>query len=512
LILTYPVDIEERVIINAKIYKWTFVPPDDMDHPLSGICYIGQTIQSLKDRTQKHKNDARRDGKDLGLHALYVEHPDFWTIEIVDQQTFTGPQLDARAEASEWMDDREKALIKEHGGKLKDMGRKLKQTLNLTDGGQGGDPKKYWQSIEAKTRKHWQELKPLFDAFYEEHGHVNVSQADKKNKKLGTVVNNIRWRKYYVTVCREIKTYLDEKNFIWNVREERANIIKTLILSYDNPNKKQTFVDKDLPPALAERWKMVRGDSEKDDEINIGVQLRRIRTSHERPCRLITHDPMFRAQLLENGFVMNVDEERANIIKALILSLKNPNKPRSYIHELDPKSDLAKRWNMVTRDSEKDDEIKIGRIINDIRWNGVFINNDPMFRAQLLENGFVMNPKEEHANIIKELMLSYANPNKIRAYVETNLPPALAKRWNMARRDSEKDNKINIGRIINDIRSHGQFINNDPNFFEELIAKKFKMHCTDTKKNQERIAEIRELHRSMRINQESSRGIPARGV
>ena len=58
--------------INAIIYKWTFVPPDDMDHPLSGICYIGQTMRSLEARTQQHKNSARRDGKDLGLHALYV--------------------------------------------------------------------------------------------------------------------------------------------------------------------------------------------------------------------------------------------------------------------------------------------------------------------------------------------------------------------------------------------------------------------------------------------------------
>ena len=43
---------------------------------------------------------------------------------------------------------------------------------------------------------------------------------------------------------------------------------------------------------------------------------------------------------------------------------------------------------------------------------GDFINNDPMFRAQLLENGFVMNADEEHRNIIKELILSYDNPGK----------------------------------------------------------------------------------------------------
>ena len=75
----------------------------------------------------------------------------------------------------------------------------------------------------------------------------------------------------------------------------------------------------------------------------------------------------------------------------------------------------------------------------------------------------------------------------------------------MVRRDSEKDDEINIGQIISDIRSRGDLINDDPIFFEELIAKKFKMHCKDTKKHQEKIAEIRELHRSIRISRESSR-------
>ena len=323
--------IEEHVeTIIAKIYKWIFVPPDYMNHPLSGIPYIGQTIQSLKDRTTQHKRDARKDvkeGKVCGLHALYVEHPDSWKIEIVEERTFTGPQLNAKTAASEWMDDREKALIKEHGGKLKDMDRKLTQTLNLTDGGQRGDPRKHWQSIEAKTRKRWQEIKPLLDAFFKEHGHVNVPLfSSQKHKKLGTAVHHIRSRKSYVTTCPEIKTYLEQRNFIWNVQERRSNLIKEIILSYDNPNKEQ-----------------------------------------------------------------------------------------KYVHELDPNSDLAKRWNMVRRDSEKDDEIKIGS-------------------------------------------------------------------------------------IIRDIRKRGDLINNDPNFFEALIAKGFKMHTRDTKKNQERIAEKRELHRQKKEN------------
>ena len=75
---------------------------------------------------------------------------------------------------------------------------------------------------------------------------------------------------------------------------------------------------------------------------------------------------------------------------------------------------------------EKENEIKIGQIINNIRNNGYYINNDPVFRAQLLKNGFVMNVDEERGNLIKEQMRKYDNPNKARTYVEKNLDPALA--------------------------------------------------------------------------------------
>ena len=50
---------------------------------------------------------------------------------------------------------------------------------------------------------------------------------------------------------------------------------------------------------------------------------------------------------------------------------------------------------------------------------------------QLRENGFVMNADEERRSIIKEVIGKYANPNKAQSYVEENLDPALAKRWNM---------------------------------------------------------------------------------
>jgi len=389
--------------IKGKIYKWTFIPPDSLNHWLSGISYIGQTMQSLDKRTTQHKIAAKRDGKDYGLHALYILFPNFWKIEIVDERQFTGPQPEARAAASTWMNDRERALIKEHGGKLKNMDAKLKQTLNLTDGGQAGDPKKNWQKMQAKTRAQWKKYSPLFDAFFHKHGHVNVPQKDTE---LGSVVPQIRSRNSFVTTCPEIRTYLEKRNFIWNVDEEHGNIIKEILLSYDNPNKARTYVEKLDPESdWAKRWKMVRHESEKEDEINIGSIIHSIRSAKQ-----FVNDPIFRAQLLKNGFVMNVDEERRNISKEILLSYDNPNKAQTYVEKLDPESDWAKRWKMV-------------------------------------------------------------------------------------RYESEKDNEIKIGTIINNIRQRGDLIDSDPDFFETLIAKEFKMHTQDAKKNQERIEEKRELHR-----------------
>ena len=194
-------------------------------------------------------------------------------------------------------------------------------------------------------------------------------------------------------------------------------------------------------------------------------------------------------------FIWNIKEVRSDLIKEILLSFENPNKVQIDVHEIEPESPWAKLWNMVRQKSEKEKEINIGSIINDIRSHGNYINNDPIFRAQLLEKGFVMNVDEERGNLFKEQMRKYDNPNKKRIYVEKDLDPALAKRWNMVRHESEKENEIKIGQIIHNIRTHGIYIDNDPVFFEYLIAKGFKMHDQDAKKNQERIEQKRELHR-----------------
>ena len=53
---------------------------------------------------------------------------------------------------------------------------------------------------------------------------------------------------------------------------------------------------------------------------------------------------------------------------------------------------------MVIHKSEKENEIKIGQIINNIRSRGDLINNDSAFFEYLIANGFKMHTQDAKKN------------------------------------------------------------------------------------------------------------------
>lgn len=124
----------------AVIYIWILNLPS---HPLHGIVYIGQTMRAgmtheaaFKKRTSNHVSDSARldKGKEWGLHSLIRSLGiDAFKVEILEMKT--GP----KAECMAWMNVREIALIREHGGPMKSLDRMPEggQTLNLTHGGTG---------------------------------------------------------------------------------------------------------------------------------------------------------------------------------------------------------------------------------------------------------------------------------------------------------------------------------------------------------------------------------------
>ena len=201
------------VLTLAIVYEWIFTPP--FNHVLKGIRYIGQTIQDLDTRTRQHKSS--RDHKDVGLHALWCAYPygDHWQIRPVTEKRFVD-----REKACEWMDREEKRLISEHGGPLRDMDSSLKQTLNLTAGGQG-DPQKRWEAILAISRSQLNDVWPAFNQFYLREKHLriktdSVEEVDGFKVNLGSIVNSIRSQECFVKQHVDFKEWLDEHGFVYD--------------------------------------------------------------------------------------------------------------------------------------------------------------------------------------------------------------------------------------------------------------------------------------------------------
>jgi hypothetical protein len=184
---------------NALIYEWTL----DLIDP-------EHTCQEMFEaRKREHINDARSKPKELGLH---------WAIRVFGVGAFTVRMVDTtrlpRVQAMEWANEREIALIAEHGGVMRDCepSKPMHQTFNLTSGGQG-IPHWVWEALQASSRKKLMKVWPKFRAYYEAQGHLRVPISDTV---LGTNVLNIRSRKTFLGHA-DFKAWLDERGFVYEV-------------------------------------------------------------------------------------------------------------------------------------------------------------------------------------------------------------------------------------------------------------------------------------------------------
>ena len=135
-----------------------------------GGAQSGTPAELLKTRTRDHLASAKRKPKELGLHwAINRFGPDAFQVRILEKETL--PRLAAMA----WADEREKALIAERGGVMRDREpkEKIKQTLNLTRGGQG-DPRRRWDAIQLSSLQRWQALKQHLIRYYACEGNLRV--------------------------------------------------------------------------------------------------------------------------------------------------------------------------------------------------------------------------------------------------------------------------------------------------------------------------------------------------
>ena len=206
---------------NALIYEWR-LDRTAPDHPLFGTRYIGQVVREgltcqemFEARKGEHISEAQRQHQELGLHcAIRVFGAGAFTVRMVE--TTRQPRVQAMA----WANEREIALIAEHGGVMRDCepSAPMHQTFNLTSGGQG-NARKVWEALQAVSRKRLGKVWPKFKAFYEQHGHPNAPRSDPD---LGSIVDHIRARKDFLWHA-DFREWLYEHGFKMHAKDATKN-------------------------------------------------------------------------------------------------------------------------------------------------------------------------------------------------------------------------------------------------------------------------------------------------
>ena len=196
---------EEEYI--GVVYRRHLIHVED-DFPLFGCSYYGQAVRSpdkyadhfavAKKRWDEENGRATRESHELGLLAvLDMFGASVFEDSIVDIKK--GP----RSEVQAWADALEKQLIDENGGVLRNMDKKLNQTLNVLKGGKGT---KWWESQVAFRNKKLTQFKAEMESFVKEErpsilkpgtmeqtSRVPYSYVNPKNGyRLGQQLSNFR--------------------------------------------------------------------------------------------------------------------------------------------------------------------------------------------------------------------------------------------------------------------------------------------------------------------------------
>jgi len=210
-------------IVIAVVYirwlKWI-----DPSAPLFGCPYVGQAVRSgltanevAAARWAEENRDATREDKSVGLLCeLKVHGSTAFDSQVVEWKQ--GP----RSDVQKWADEREITLIAEHGGPLRDLSVRCKQTLNLDHGGKFG---MNFESRDALRTVSWLQFQDEYVAYIECHGtslvpqsYVNAVSGYKLGQRLLGVRHGELWKGHPDEVSR--KEWLESlPDWAWNVYE-----------------------------------------------------------------------------------------------------------------------------------------------------------------------------------------------------------------------------------------------------------------------------------------------------
>jgi hypothetical protein len=229
------VDKVDPIVIAVIYIRWLkWIDPSE---PLYGCPYVGQSMRigNLKEevaakRWGQENSSAKSLNKRVGLmHELKVHGPEAFHNEIVDWKK--GP----RSEMHAWLNEREFALISEHGGKLRDPSVRCKQTLNLTKGGRGHCS---FEAIDASRTVAWlhfqdemQEYVECHDTSLVSNSYVNPVSGYKLGARLSGVRQGELWKGHPEEIAR--KEWLESlPHWAWNAmkteehRDKRSECAK----------------------------------------------------------------------------------------------------------------------------------------------------------------------------------------------------------------------------------------------------------------------------------------------
>jgi hypothetical protein len=192
--------------------------------PLFGAPYVGQSVSGMFDTPERVANErwnaenrqAIREDHAIGLLAcIDMYGNDAFDDNVVEWRR--GP----RSVVQVWANEREIALIAEHGGPLRDPTKRLKQTLNLTKGGKGNVN---FAARDALSLLKWTKFCCEMQEYVDLHKDSVVSRfyTSSSGYRLGQQLANVRVGMYWKGQTTELarKTWLETlPGFTWSVNQ-----------------------------------------------------------------------------------------------------------------------------------------------------------------------------------------------------------------------------------------------------------------------------------------------------
>ena len=248
---------DKDTIVTAVIYR-RWVEKTNHCDPLWRTPYIGQAVrlgtpsEVAKARWKEEDHDAFSQNKDVGLLAVLKKFgPDAMENVVLDHMT--GP----RSVVQPWANEAEVKTIQNHGGLLRDMNRKLNQTLNISPGGKNG---KWWANNLAFRQNRFEEFKAEVEEFV---NLFNTSRVPKEyvNPNNGYALGH-RMGHFRSGVCRfgmpnqeDIELWAESlPDWTWNMNDSSFEDFKSQMERYCNKHGTslvpQKYVDPETGIAL----------------------------------------------------------------------------------------------------------------------------------------------------------------------------------------------------------------------------------------------------------------------